>query len=348
MNTLPSEKEMYRALVQKDISYEGIFFVGVKTTGIFCRPTCTAKKPQQSNVEYFKNTSEALNAGYRPCRRCNPMEPAGSTPKNINELLKLVESDPSKKWKDYELRKNGFDPAAVRRWFQKHHRITFQSYLRSRRLALAIGSIKQGDNITQTAFEIGFESLSGFRDAFKKITGTTPAESKNVEVVYLNRILTPLGPMLAGAINNKICLLEFVDRKMLETQLKRITKYFNCTFLPGSVPVIEKLQEEMNAYFEGRLKTFSVPVSYPGTEFQKRVWNVLLDLPYGETRSYEKQAELIGNPTAVRAVASANGNNRISILIPCHRVVGKNGELCGYGGGLWRKKYLLDLEKKYK
>src|SRR5690606_30152897 len=117
--------------------YEGIFFVGVKTTGIFCRPTCTAKKPQQSNVEYFKNTSEALNAGYRPCRRCNPMEPAGSTPKNINELLKLVESDPSKKWKDYELRKNGFDPAAVRRWFQKHHRITFQSYLRSRRLALA-------------------------------------------------------------------------------------------------------------------------------------------------------------------------------------------------------------------
>ncbi|MFO7446647.1 MAG: methylated-DNA--[protein]-cysteine S-methyltransferase [Ignavibacteriaceae bacterium] len=346
MNTLPSQKTMYKALVNKDSTYEGVFYAGIKTTGIFCRPVCGAKKPLSTNVEFFKSTSEALNAGYRPCKKCHPMQPSGAVPGFISTLLKEVESNPVKKWKDYELKNRGLEPAQIRRWFLKNHGITFHAYIRALRLGQAIGNIKQGDNITQTAFETGYDSLSGFRDAFKKIIGTTPGNGRELQIVYLNRILTPLGPILAGATNNAVCLLEFTDRKMLETQFKRLVKYMHCTLVPGSNSILDKLTEELSLYFEGKLKNFTVPVTFPGTEFQQKVWDVLRTLPYGETRSYEQQAELIGNPAAVRAVAKANGDNRISIVIPCHRVVGKNGELCGYGGGLWRKKYLLELEKK--
>jgi AraC family transcriptional regulator of adaptative response/methylated-DNA-[protein]-cysteine methyltransferase len=345
MQTMPSEKIMYQALLNKDSAYEGVFFVGVKTTGIFCRPSCSARKPLAENVEYFANTKEALNAGYRPCKKCHPMEYAGSIPDFIAALLNEVENNPVKKWKDYELRGKGYEPVKIRRWFQKNHGITFQAYLRALRLGQAIGNIKLGEKITQTAFESGYESLSGFRDAFIKTTGTTPGNGKKLQVVYINRILTPVGPLIAGAADEGICLLEFTERKMLETQFKRLVKYLNCSFVPGSNKIIEQLSGELKLYFEGKLKTFTVPIIYPGTQFQNKVWEALLKVPYGETRSYEEQSVNIGNPQAVRAVAKANGDNRIAIIIPCHRIIGKNGELVGYGGGLWRKKFLLNLEK---
>jgi AraC family transcriptional regulator, regulatory protein of adaptative response / methylated-DNA-[protein]-cysteine methyltransferase len=346
MQMMPSEKTMYQALVNKDSAYEGVFFVGVKTTGIFCRPSCSARKPLAVNVEYFKNTSEALNAGYRPCKKCRPMEFAGSVPDFISTLLNEVESNPVRKWKDYELREKGYEPVKVRRWFQKNHGITFQAYLRAIRLGQAIGNIKLGENVTRTAFESGYESLSGFRDAFKKTIGTTPRNGRDLQVVFITRILTPVGPLVAGATDEGICLLEFTDRKMLETQFKRLVRFLDCKFVPGSNKMIEQLSGELELYFEGKLKSFNTPVIFPGTEFQQKVWKALLTIPYGQTRSYEEQAVIMGNPAAVRAVATANGDNRLSIIIPCHRVVGKNGELCGYGGGLWRKRFLLDLEKK--
>jgi AraC family transcriptional regulator of adaptative response/methylated-DNA-[protein]-cysteine methyltransferase len=337
---------MYRALVNKDSAYEGVFFVGVKTTGIFCRPSCPARKPLAENVEYFKSTNEALNAGYRPCKKCHPMEFAGSVPGYITALLKEVDSSPVKKWKDYELREKGYEPVKVRRWFRKNHGITFQAYLRALRLGQAIGNIKLGENVTRTAFETGYGSLSGFRDAFVKTIGTTPKNGKDVRVVYINRILTPVGPLIAGATDEGLCILEFTDRKMLETQFKRLVKLLNSTFVPGSNKIIEQLSGELKLYFEGKLKTFNTPIIFPGTPFQQKVWEALLTIPYGQSRSYEEQAVLTGNPAATRAVAKANGDNRLAIIIPCHRVIGKNGELCGYGGGLWRKKFLLDLEKK--
>jgi AraC family transcriptional regulator, regulatory protein of adaptative response / methylated-DNA-[protein]-cysteine methyltransferase len=246
MNIIPSQKTMYEALLNKDASFEGVFFVGVKTTGIFCRPTCSAKKPLLDNTEFFKDTSEALNAGYRPCKRCNPMQPAGTIPRYISDLLLEVEKEPSRKWKDYELRQCGFEPAKVRRWFLKNHRITFQAYLRARRLGMALGNIKQGDNVTQTAFETGYESLSGFRDAFKKITGTTPGNGKQVKIVYLNRLLTPLGPVLAGADNEGVCLLEFTDRKMLETQLKRVAKFSSVHLSPVQILYLSSWQRNLS------------------------------------------------------------------------------------------------------
>jgi AraC family transcriptional regulator, regulatory protein of adaptative response / methylated-DNA-[protein]-cysteine methyltransferase len=345
MNALPSEKVMYDALINRDKSYEGIFYVGVKTTGIFCRPVCPARKPDRKNVEYFSSTKDAILAGYRPCKRCNPMQPFGSAPEWLKELFDEMKKDDSIRWKDCDLRARNFDPSRVRRWFKKNHNMTFQAYVRSLRLGKALGNLKHGEDITQTAFAHGYESLSGFRDAIKKITGISAGKSSGVMTVYLNRILTPLGPMLAGATNKGVCLLEFMDRRMLNTQLKILTRRLNCNFTPGSNKYLDQLANELKEYFKGTLNKFTVPLVTPGTEFQNSVWNTLIKIPSGETISYEELAKRIGNPAAVRAVAKSNGDNRIAIVIPCHRIIGKDGNLTGYGGGLWRKKYLIELEK---
>ncbi|MCB0728815.1 MAG: methylated-DNA--[protein]-cysteine S-methyltransferase, partial [Ignavibacteriae bacterium] len=143
-----------------------------------------------------------------------------------------------------------------------------------------------------------------------------------------------------------ICLFDFTDRRMLETELKQIQKHFKSTILPGKSKYFGPLIKQITEYFEGKRKNFDIPLVTPGTEFQNKVWKVLRTIPYGETRSYKKQAITLGNVKAVRAVANANGDNRISILIPCHRVIGEDGKLVGYGGGLWRKQWLLNLEKE--
>jgi AraC family transcriptional regulator of adaptative response/methylated-DNA-[protein]-cysteine methyltransferase len=150
--------------------------------------------------------------------------------------------------------------------------------------------------------------------------------------------------MLAGATDNGICLLEFVDRRMLETQLDRISKLLNAKFVPGLHPHLDRLNRQIEEYFSGKRTEFDLPLVLPGTLFQKKVWATLQAIPFGSTCSYKELAEAMGSSKAVRAVAKANGDNRIAIIIPCHRVVGANGELVGYGGGLWRKQYLLNHE----
>jgi AraC family transcriptional regulator of adaptative response/methylated-DNA-[protein]-cysteine methyltransferase len=151
--------------------------------------------------------------------------------------------------------------------------------------------------------------------------------------------------MVAGATATGICLLEFTDRRMLEAQLDTLSRRFELSISPGENELLERLRGELRLYFAGRSKRFSLPLDFPGTEFQVKVWKALLGIPYGETRSYEDIARKLGSPGAVRAVGHANGQNRIGIVIPCHRVVNKNGDLGGYGGGLWRKKRLLELEQ---
>lgn len=342
---MPDENTMYNALLNKDSSFEGIFFVGVKTTGIFCRPTCTAKKPKRDNVDFFSSVKEALQYGYRPCKICNPLQLNGETPDWIKDFLKEIEKKNITKISDYDLRERNIDPVRLRRWFKKNYGMTFQSYLRLIRVNKAFGNIKLGDKVAESAFDSGYESLSGFTESFKKITGFSPSESRNKNIISVTRILTPLGPMLAGAVDEGICLLEFTDRRMLETQVNRLKRILNAEFFPGQNKYFEKLNKQMKEYFAGTRKEFTVPLVLKGTDFQQKVWEALLQIPYGETRSYLEQAIAVGNPDAVRAVARANGDNRIAIIIPCHRVIGKNGELVGYGGGMWRKQFLLNLER---
>ena len=343
---MPDRKTMYNALLNKDSSFEGIFFVGVKTTGVFCRPTCTARKPKEENVDFFSTAKEALQYGYRPCKVCNPMQFNGEMPDWLKDLMQEIEQNKITKFKDADLRERNIDPARIRRWFKKHHGMTFQSYLRLLRVNKAFGQIKYGEKILESAFDTGYESLSGFTEAFKKTTGFSPSQSKNKRIVTVTRILTPLGPMLAGAVDEGICLLEFVDRRMLETQIKRLKKYLNAEFVPGQSKHFDKLDKQLKEYFDGKRKDFDLPLVLDGTEFQQKVWKELQRISYGKTRSYQEQAIALGNPKAIRAVAKANGDNRIAIIIPCHRVIGKDGTLVGYGGGMWRKQFLLNLEKE--
>ena len=342
--TLPSFEEMYRAVERRDTSFDGIFFTAVKTTGIFCRPTCSAKLPYVKNVEFYATVAEAMSYGFRPCKRCCPLEPRGVVPKPIEQLLAEIEIDPSLRLTDMDLRQRGHDPATLRRWFKSNFGMTFQAYHRSHRLSKAMGELSSGAKIAQTAFDSGYESLSGFQDALHQITGRSASKSRDSRVVHLSRMVTPLGPMLTGATDSGICLLEFSDRPMLETQILKISKKLNCVFLPGSNEFIFKLEEELKGYFAGTIKKFKTPLVFIGSDFQKRTWNALCQIDYGKTRSYSEQARMIGSPDAVRAVARANGENSIAIVVPCHRVVGSNGTLTGYGGGLFRKKWLLEHE----
>ena len=335
---------MFKAIVEKDTSFEGIFFTAVKTTGIFCRPSCTARKPKIENVEFLKTSKECILKGYRPCKVCKPLDALNSTPVEYQTIIKELSQDPSLKLKDYDLRKRNIEPSQIRRWFLKHHGITFHAYQRMFRINSAFKKIQNGQSVTHSAYDAGFESLSGFGDTFKSVFGVSPKQGKVQNIVDLKRIETPFGTMIVCASNQGICLLEYSDRKMLETELKAIGKLLNATIIQGSNPYFDLLETQLTEYFNGKRKEFSVPLHSPGTVFQNKVWTALQDIPYGQTRSYKEQAIVLGNPESVRAVANANGMNRISILIPCHRVIGSDGHLTGYGGGLWRKKYLLDLE----
>lgn len=346
IESLPAHAEMMDAFQNRNATYDGVFFTGVRTTGIFCRPVCPARKPKPQHVEFFATARDALYSGYRPCRRCRPMEPGGSTPEWLRDLLAALDKDPTRRWKDHDLRELGLHPDRVRRWFQRHHGMTFHAYCRSRRLGLAFEQIREGVGVSTTAYEHGYESLSGFNEAFRQLVGAAPRAVGTGIVLQVTRVLTPLGPMIAGGTDEALYFFEFSDRRRLERQLDRLRSRLDCVLVPGDNDLLKRTTEEIEAYFAGTLQQFSIPLLAPGTEFQKTVWDELQRIPFGETRSYADVARAIGRASAVRAVANANGDNRMAIFIPCHRVVGSDGRLTGYGGGLWRKQHLLDLESR--
>lgn len=342
--TLPTRDEMLRAFLAADATYDGVFFTAVRTTGIFCRPSCPAKKPRPENVEFFGTIKEALFAGYRPCKRCTPLVPAGETPEWVARVLQRLDEAPDARIQAADLRALGVDPARARRWFLAHYGLTFAAFCRGRRLSTALTRIREGGSIDDAVFDSGFASHSGFRDAFARVFGAPPGRSAAVHSIQVAWIESPLGPLVAGANERGLCLLEFTDRRMLEAQLDTLKRRFRAALVPGENEHLARMRAELGEYFAGKRRVFEVPLDYPGTEFQVKVWNALLAIPCGETHSYEQLAASIGAPNAVRAVGRANGMNRIAIVIPCHRVIGKDGTPVGYGGGLWRKKWLLEHE----
>ncbi len=345
LQILPSTDQMYQAIVDRDAQWEGIFVIGVKTTGIFCRPGCKAKTPRRENIEFFPSAEAAQAAGYRPCLRCHPTQLSGQPPEWLAPLLAEVAADPRRRWANADLEAQGLSPTRVRRWFQQHYRMTFQAYVRTRRIGLAVSQLRAGDDVTTTALDSGFESLSGFRETLQTWLGQTPTAARQQEPIFVERILTPLGPMLAAANDKGLCLLEFADRKMLPQQFKRLARLYGSSILPGRHPVLEATADQLAQYFAATRQRFDVPLRCDGTPFQMEVWNLLQQIPYGQTRSYQQLAASLGRPGASRAVGRTNGDNRLAIVIPCHRVVRSDGHLCGYAGGLWRKRWLLTHEQ---
>ena len=347
MKTLPTLAEMERAFFASDAAFNGLFFVGVRTTGIFCRPTCSARKPLRKNISYFATVKEALFAGLRPCKRCRPLDESGHAPGWVAPLLARIETSPDQRLTDDGLRALGVEPARARRYFQTHFGLTFQAYCRARRLGKSLEEIRNGGSLDDAVFDHGYESHSGFRDTFSKLFGQPPGRSRATDPVLLQWLETPLGPMVAGANSTGVCLLEFSDRRLLETQFTAVRQRLRAALVPGDNLHLRQLKRELAEYFAGRQKYFLVPLASPGTPFQKRVWNELRRIPYGKTLSYEGLAARLGNPRAGRAVGRANGLNRLCVVIPCHRVVNQNGELGGYGGGMWRKRWLLEFEREH-
>jgi AraC family transcriptional regulator of adaptative response/methylated-DNA-[protein]-cysteine methyltransferase len=335
---------MRAAHQRRDSSYDGVFYLGVKTTGVFCRPSCPARQPLPRNVEYFASVKDALFAGYRPCRRCRPLEALGAAPAWVRQLITRLEREPEHRIRDRDLRAAGVEPDRARRYFQRHYGMTFHAFARGYRLRRAFTLLQRGAGLDEVAMSHGFESHSGFREAFGRLLGHPPGRSAAADCVTVGWMESPVGPLVAGATDQGVCLLEFSDRRMLEAQLDSVRQRLG-PVLPGSHPLLDQLRAELDQYFAGRRREFTVPLVYPGTPFQVKVWNALRTIPFGETISYEKLAWAVGAPGGQRAVGHANGQNRIAIVIPCHRVVNKNGKLGGYGGGLWRKQLLLDLER---
>ena len=349
MNLLPPVPEMQRAYRAADASYDGVFFLGVRTTGIFCKPSCpTPRKPLPKNVEYFRNVREASFAGYRPCKRCRPLDQNGAAPSWVKRLLERIERDPAARIRNPQLRAMGIDPARARRHFKQHFGMTFQGYARARRLGRAFEQIKKGIAMDEVAVGQGYESQSGFREAFARTFGDAPGRARGGDCLVVTWLESPLGPLIAAASADSVVLLEFTERRMLEAQFDTLRRRFKLPIVPGENAHLEKLKRELVQYFDGKLRRFTVPLNYPGTPFQQKVWEELLKIPYGETCSYEDIARKVGSASAVRAVGQTNGLNRICVVIPCHRVVNKDGKLGGYGGGLWRKQALLALEQGQK
>ncbi len=330
----------YTALVKKDESYLDIFFAGVKTTLVLCVSTCPAKKPLKKNVEFFSTLKPALRAGYRPCKICKPLEKRSSANQQVIAALRAARTQSKEKITEYQLAEFGVCSDSLRKWFNNEHDITYQAYHRMLRLNTAFKELKL-DKLDES---LSGEEKSKFGFGYTKKTH----KKKNYDsILLIDRFDTPLGQMFVCATEEGVCLAEFTDRRMLETELGDLQNRLNAKVVFGQNQHIHKLKKQLYEYFSGHRKEFSVQLFTPGTDFQKQVWKELIKIPFGAKASYQEQAKRIGNPKAVRAVATANGSNRISILIPCHRVIGKNGDMTGYGGGIDRKKYLLELEERY-
>ena len=346
LELLPPSETMYRALVNRDSSFEGIFYAGVRTTGIFCRPTCAAKKPARANVDFFATPSEALHGGYRPCLRCNPMDPDKRVPKLIERLRAEVERAPDGRLTDKDLEALSIDPSTARRQFKRHYGMTFQAYHRARRMGVALRDVQRGRRVDEAQNGSGFGSASGFRDAFSRIFGEPPTTARGQRGLFAKRIETPLGAMLAIADDEGLRLLEFVDRRAMERELSILRTRLRTNVVPGEHPHLEAVRAQLADYFSGKNLRFNLPLAPVGSPFQLRAWEILRSIPVGETRSYSWMAKRLGDVEMRRAVGRANGENMMCIVIPCHRVIRADGTLCGYGGGLWRKKWLLDHERK--
>ena len=343
---LPHDDDtLFAALLARDPAYDGFAYVGVTTTGVFCRLTCPARKPKRRNVRFFACRDAAQEAGFRACLRCRPLDAGRPVSGAFEALRGRIAAEPERRWSAADLKSLGYDPSTVRRAFQREYGVTFAQYARSQRLGLAVGRLQQGGSVIDAQLDAGYESGSGFREAIGRLIGEAPARAGARAILAARWLDTPIGAMLAVAGEAGLHLLEFSERKALPGEIARLKQRVGPISF-GQHPVIDALEHQLGDYFAGRSASFDVPLARQGTAFEETVWNALRQVPAGETRSYGDIACAIGRPEAARAVARANGANPVAILVPCHRIIGADGSLTGYGGRIWRKQWLLEHERR--
>tara|TARA_R110002126_G_C10490973_1_gene504711 strand:- start:115738 stop:116910 length:1173 start_codon:yes stop_codon:yes gene_type:complete len=344
---LPDADVLYDALVSRDARFDGRAYVGVTSTGIFCRLTCPARKPKRENCRFLETVALCLEAGFRPCKRCHPMAPQADADPAIAVLLAALEKQPARRWSERDIIALGLDPSTVRRSFKRQFDITFLEMARLSRIRHGFERLSNGGRVIDAQLDAGFDSASGFRTAFANLLGQSPGSFSGKESLKADWIATPLGPMIAVCDEHALHLLEFAARKALPAELRKLRSMVRGDIGLGRNDIIDQLEAELGLYFSAKSASFNVPLVMHGTAFTRTVWEALQQIPAGETRSYSDIATNIGKPSATRAVARANGANQIALIIPCHRVLGADGSLTGYGGGLWRKQQLIELERKF-
>lgn len=338
---------LYAALLSRDPAFDGHAYVCVTTTGIFCRLTCPARKPKFENTRFFASIAECAAAGFRPCQRCQPLNYLTSHDELTASLLAQLNRQPEKTWSEHDLIAMGHDPSTIHRAFKRNFGMTFLDLARLRRTSLGLDTLATGALVIEAQLDAGYNSASGFRDAITRLIGDTPTALKSRHLLKADWLDTPIGQMLAIADQKSLHLLDFFDRKALPAELIRLRTRTRAGISFGRLAPINSIEAELTAYFQGNLKIFTTPIARDHTEFTKTVWQALTTIPYGITISYGQLAAQLNHPTASRAVARANGANQLAIVIPCHRVIGADGTLTGYSGKLWRKRWLLEHERKH-
>jgi len=330
----------WAAFMRRDRSWDGRIIGAVKTTGIYCKPSCPARRPKRENVEFYATGEEARAAGFRPCMRCKPDE-VGRDREAIAAAVKLIEQAEEAPSLTEIAEAVGYAPHHFQRLFKRDLGVSPAEYARGLRNRRTEQALKANGRVTDAVYDAGYQSPSGFYSDAKERLGMTPSawrDGGRGETIRWTTFDSPLGQMLIAATSKGICRLTFDDN---EASLQRL---FPRAAIVKDEGGLKKLVEGALAAIESPLAMPDLPIDVAGTAFQEAVWRELRKIPAGETRSYAEIAAAIGHPKAVRAVGSANGDNHICVLIPCHRVIRSDGSLGGYGGGIDRKKKLLASE----
>jgi AraC family transcriptional regulator, regulatory protein of adaptative response / methylated-DNA-[protein]-cysteine methyltransferase len=330
----------WAAFLRRDRSFDGQFVGAVKTTRIFCKPSCPVRHPLQKNVEFFASNDAAITAGYRACMRCRPQDVARDEVAVAKALEILAQDDPISL--DALAMMVGYAPHHFHRLFKRHVGVTPTAFARGLRGQRAQAALANGLRVTDAIYDAGYSGPSRFYADMKGQLGMTPSAWKNGGAGAVIRYAvadTSLGKMLVAATDVGICRLSFDED---ETELRR--RFPNATIEAGGAALDEVVRGAVSAV-ERPSQMPDLPLDVAGTAFQQAVWAELRRIPAGETRSYAQIAAAVGSPGAVRAAGSANGANNVAVLIPCHRVIRSDGTLGGYAYGLDRKEKLLKLEQ---
>jgi len=336
------------AVVARDKAADGTFVTAVTTTGIYCRPSCAARRPLPENVRFYATCADAEAAGFRACKRCKPHAPAreGEHTAKIAEACRIIETAETPPKLDELATSAGMRPYYFHRVFKAATGVTPKAYAVAHRQNRVRNALKGDKSVTEAIYEAGFNSSGRFYAGAEQALGMTPSEFRaggaNAEIRHATAPCS-LGQTLVAATDKGVCAIFFGDDpEVLEQELRN--RFPRAKLVAGDRE-FGKLVAKVVAYVEAPRKGLDLPLDVRGTAFQHQVWAALRDIPPGETATYSDIARRIGKPAAVRAVGTACGANPVAVAIPCHRVVGSDGKLTGYRWGVQRKRVLLDREK---
>lgn len=341
------ETEIYwKAVRNNDTRFNGAFVYGVNTTRVYCKPSCSSKLPKRENVEFFDDFNKAETKGFRACLRCKPQSAQVSAQtENVLRACEILASCEQISLEDLgaELK---LSPAHLQKTFKEIIGVSPKKFAEMKRMEKFKNEIREGSDVTSAMYEAGFGSSSRLYENVSEKLGMTPKtyakKGKNMKINYTIADCD-LGKLLVARTEKGVCAVTFGDdKKILAEDL--FDEYKNAEISENNAN-LKNYVEAILANLEGTNKTLDLPLDLQATVFQMRVWDALRKIPYGETVSYSDIAEKLGNKNAVRAVATACASNRVALVIPCHRVVGKGGDLSGYRWGIERKAKLLEQEK---